>query len=67
MTIKSLLKKCETGFDLIVVADSTSGHTVEYSNVKDAQIEAGSIKIISWEVGYYVDGRTIKILLFITI
>lgn len=52
MLIKSLLKKCETGFDLIVIADSTSGHTMEYKSVEDAQIEAGSNKIISWEVGF---------------
>lgn len=51
MLVKTLLKTCETGFDLVIVADSTSGHTMEFSSVKDAQIVAGGDKIISWEVG----------------
>lgn len=67
MTINSLLKKCGTGFDLIAVADSTSGHTCEYSSVAEAQEECKGIKIISWEVGVYVECLKIKIALFITI
>lgn len=51
MLVKTLLKHCETGFDLVIVADSVSGHTMEFSSVKDAQIVAGGDKIISWEVG----------------
>lgn len=54
MLVKTLLKKCETGFDLIVVADSATGHTMEYRSVADALIEAGGNKIISWEVGFSV-------------
>ena len=64
MLVKTLLKKCGTGFDLIVVADSTSGHTMEYSSVKDAQIEAGSNRLIEWEVGISEDHEFV---LFITI
>ena len=68
MMIKSLLKKCETGFDRVIVADSTSGHTMEYSSVKDAQIGAGDNKIISWEVGCYDEGwEHLMFVLFITI
>lgn len=51
MLIKSLLKKCETGFDLVIVADSTNGHTMEFNSVKEALIVAGGDRIISWEVG----------------
>lgn len=51
MTINSLLKKCDTGFDLVIVADATSGHTYEYNSVEGARIEAGSNKVISWEIG----------------
>ena len=64
MLVKTLLKKFGTGFDLIVVADSTSGHTMEYSSVKDAQIEAGSNRLIEWEVGISEDHEFV---LFITI
>lgn len=68
MLVKTLLKHCSTGFDLVIIADSASGHTMEYSSVKDAQIEAGDgNRIISWEAGSYVEGRTIKLVLFITI
>lgn len=67
MLVKTLLKHCETGFELIVIADSTTGHTMEYSNVKDAQIEAGGNKVISWETGAYIDGRVVKMVLLITI
>lgn len=52
MLVKTLLNHCETGFSRVIVADSTTGHTMEYSNVKDAQIEAGGNKVISWETGY---------------
>ena len=51
MTINSLLKRCDSGFDNVIVADSTSGHTYEYKSVKDVQTEAGSNQVISWEVG----------------
>lgn len=51
MTINSLLKKCDSGFDRVIVADSTSGHTCDYKSVKDAQTEAGRNQVISWEVG----------------
>lgn len=51
MLVKTLLKSCDTGFDLVIVADSTSGHTMEFSSVKEAQIVAGGDKVISWEVG----------------
>lgn len=55
MLIKSLLKKCETGFDLIVVVDSVAGHTLEFSSVAEAQIVAGSDRLIAWEVGLSED------------
>lgn len=51
MLIKTLLKRCETGFDLVIVADRTSGHTLEFTSVKDALEVAGGDKVISWEVG----------------
>ena len=51
MLVKTLLNNCETGFDLVIIADSTSGHTMEFSSVKDAKIVAGSCRIIAWEVG----------------
>lgn len=51
MLVKTLLKSCATGFDLVIVADSTSGHTMEFSSVKEAQIVAGGDRIISWETG----------------
>jgi len=50
MLVKTLLNKCDTGFDLVIIADSTSGHTTEFDSVKNAQIVAGSAKVISWEV-----------------
>ena len=67
MLIKSLLKKCETGFDLVIVADSTSGHTMEFSSVKDAQIVAGGDRIISWEVGFNVTRNERTVVLLITV
>lgn len=71
MLVKTLLKHCETGFDLVVIADSATGHTMEYSCVKDAQIEAGGNKIISWEVGINVEMGlrhfARRMILFITI
>lgn len=51
MLVKTLLKHCETGFDLVIVADSTSGHTLEFASVKDALDVAGGDKVITWEVG----------------
>lgn len=71
MLIKTLLKKCETGFDLVIVADSTSGHTLEFTSVKDALEVSGSEKVITWEVGRCKEidrGSVIhKWILFITI
>ena len=69
MLIKTLLKKCETGFDLVIIVDSTSGHTMEYSSVKDAQIEAGSNKVIAWEIGVGMSNTShmFKFVLYITI
>ena len=67
MLVKTLLKKCETGFDLVFVADSTSGHTMEFDSVKNAQIVAGSEKVISWEVGFNAARNERTIVLLITI
>lgn len=71
MLVKTLLKECETGFDLVIIADSTSGHTMEYSSVEKARIEAGGNRLISWEVGVGEEiSRGImkrKFVLFITI
>lgn len=67
MLVKTLLKYCGTGFDLVIVADSTSGHTMEFSSVKDAQIVAGGDRIISWEVGFNVTRNERTIVLLITI
>lgn len=55
MLIKSLLRKCETGFDLVVVVDSTTGHAIEYSSVAACLIKAGSERLIAWEVGLSED------------
>lgn len=55
MLIKTLLRNCGTGFDLVIVADSTSGHTMEFSSVKDANIVAGGDRLISWEAGISED------------
>lgn len=33
MLIRTLLMKCDTGFDLVVIVDSTSGHSFEYESV----------------------------------
>ena len=62
--IKTLLKYCGTGFDLVFISDSTSGHNYEFSSVKDAQIEAGDNRIISWEVGISEEHEFV---LFITV
>ena len=51
MLVKTLLKNCETGFDLVVVVDSLAGHTMEFNSVEEAQIVAGSDRLIAWEVG----------------
>ena len=67
MLVKTLLKKCDTGFDLVIVADSTSGHTMEFSSVKDAQIVVGGERIISWEVGFNAARNERTIVLLITI
>lgn len=71
MLVKTLLKHCETGFDLVNVADSTSGHTMEYESLGHAVIEAGGNKVISWEIGICEEmGRgfvTRKWVLYITI
>lgn len=71
MLVKTLLEHCDMGFDLVVIADSTSGHTMKYSSVKGAQIEAGGNKIISWEVGYNLEEEKDffhhEFILFITI
>ena len=67
MLVKTLLTKCDTGFDLVIVADSTSGHTMEFDSVKNAQIVAGSDRIISWEVGFNVTRNERTIVLLITI
>ena len=71
MLVKTLLKSCETGFDLVVIADSTSGHTMEFNTVKDAQIVAGGDRVVSWEVGVSIETgyKTVKrhFILFITI
>lgn len=71
MLVKSLLKKCETGFDLVIIADRTSGHTYEYNSVTHALIDAGDNRLISWEVGVGEEiGRclvTRKFVLYITI
>lgn len=55
MLVKTLLKNCETGFDLVVVVDSVAGHTLEFSSVSEAQIVAGSDRLIAWEVGLSED------------
>ena len=68
MLVKTLLKRCGTGFDRVIVADSTSGHTMEFSSVKDAQIVAGGDRIVSWEVGVYEgDYEHMIFVLFITV
>lgn len=67
MLVKTLLKRCETGFSFVAIADSTSGHTREYISVKEAQIEAGDNKVIAWETGVYLEGSQIKLVLFITV
>ena len=68
MLVKTLLKSCETGFDLVIVADSTSGHTMEFNTVKDAQIVAGGDRVVSWEVGVSEgDYKHMNFVLFITI
>lgn len=71
MLIKTLLKKCETGFDLVIVADSATGHTLEFTSVKDALEVAGGDKVISWEVGarseWEYDRVRMMFVLFITI
>ena len=71
MLVKSLLKKCETGFDLVIIADSTSGHTYEYNSLAHAIIDAGDNRLKSWEVGVGEEiGRgfmTRKFVLYITI
>lgn len=55
MLVKTLLKRCETGFDLVVIVDSTAGHTYEFSSVANAQIAVGSERLIAWEVGVSED------------
>lgn len=71
MLVKTLLKSCATGFDLVIVADSTSGHTLEFSSIQDAQIVAGGDRIISWEIGLgEMVGKNFrhrKLVLFITV
>nr|DAU33191.1 MAG TPA: hypothetical protein [Caudoviricetes sp.] len=74
MLVKTLLNTCATGFDLVIVADSTSGHTYEYDSIQEAQIVAGSDRIVSWEAGVITEiselGRKRKcptMVLFITI
>lgn len=67
MLVKTLLKYCGTGFDMVFIADSISGHNHEYYSVKDAQIEAGGDRVIEWETGAYLDGRVVKLVLLITI
>ena len=71
MLVKTLLKSCGTGFDLVIIADSTSGHTCEYNSVEEARIEAGSDKVIEWEVGCNLEeGKNLyhhEFILFITI
>lgn len=66
MLVKTLLKSCGTGFDLVIIADSTSGHTCEYNSVEEARIVAGSNKVVEWEFGIGEEmGR--QWVLFITI
>ena len=55
MMIKTLLKNCETGFDHVIVVDSKSGHTMEFCSVAEAEIVAGSDRLIAWEVGLSED------------
>ena len=55
MLVKTLLKNCGTGFDLVIVADSASGLTFEFSSVKEAKIVAGGDRLISWEAGLSED------------
>ena len=71
MLVKTLLKSCATGFDLVIIADSTSGHTLEFSSIQDAQIVAGGDRIISWEAGVITETGNKKkcptMVLFITV
>lgn len=69
MLVKTLLKECATGFNLVIIADSTSGHTMEFDSIKNAQIVAGSDKVISWEVGFNLGSRAVgrRFVLLITI
>lgn len=64
MLVKTLLKQCSTGFDLVIVADSVSGHTMEFDSLGHAVIDAGGNRVISWEVGISEDHEFV---LFITI
>ena len=64
MLVKTLLRQCATGFDLVIIADSTSGHTMEYSSVAAALIQAGDNRLTEWEVGISEEHEFI---LFITI
>lgn len=51
MLVKTLLKNCETGFDHVIIVDSTAGHVIECCSVAEAEIVDGSERLIAWEVG----------------
>ena len=69
MLVKTLLKSCGTGFNLVIIADSVSGHTMEYCSVEEAIAIAGSDKIVEWEVGFNLGSRAAgrRFVLLITI
>ena len=69
MLVKTLLKSCGTGFNLVIIADRVSGHTMEYSSVEEARVKAGSNNVIEWEVGFNMGSRAVgrRFVLLITI
>ena len=55
MKVKTLLKKCDTGFNLYIIQDKDTGHgPISYDRKEDIIADFGSWNIDGWEIGFDV-------------
>ena len=68
MTINQLLKKCDMGFDLIIIQDKDSGEAPAYYHiVSNVLKDYGKWKVDSWKIGFNVEDNKPYACLYITV
>lgn len=67
MTVRKLLKKCNTAFNAYIIQDKDNGHEPSLYNYKDNVITVyGKWKVYSWDVDVQNEEH-IKTILYITV